>query len=372
MVAEYVNGKLDREFVWGDDPDDLIQIKRDSNGDGAVDQTLYPVDDELNTVHALTDENGNVVERYRYESDGKMQVEAPDFSQRSYSLFGNTIGWQGRPWFGSYGYFRNRWLDTDSHSWMSPDPAHYPDNVANAYAPFGRDGGINKNDPEGLYYLVSARGAPRTPLVWTKPVDGDGRVYSSLAKFNNVTIFIHGFNVDEEHSRHWTNDIENRLISQPGEKYVGSLIGLDWAGDTGEFGGEASGGLDSALNFVGNIHDARVAGSSLALLIRQIRTHVPSARINLLSHSLGAEVLLAGLQVLHDEGAQVPFVSTAIMMQAAVPAAYLISRPVFTGRNPTAGPLYEDFDSYIGRYADAPLWCRQTVLSISTRHPTML
>ena len=144
-------------------------------------------------------------------------------------------------------------------------------------------------------------------------------------------------------------------MSQPGEKYMGSLIGLDWGGDRGEFGGRNSPGLDSDLNFVGNIYEARVAGPSLALLIQKIRADAPSAKINLLSHSLGAEVLLAGLQALHDSGARAPLISTAITMEAAVPAAYLMPRPAFTGRNPRSGPLYDDFDSFAGRYMDAPL-----------------
>jgi YD repeat-containing protein len=295
VIAEYMNGRLDREYVWGNEADELVQVKRDTDGDGTLDQTLYPLTDEMNTVHALTDQNGQVVERYAYEADGRSTVLGTDFSPRSFSLFGNTITWQGRPWTGTCGYFRNRWLDAESHSWITPDPAHYPDNIANTYAPFGRDGGVNTTDPWGLWYLVSVREDFRT-LTWRRRCDrpgNEGCIYASLNDQPAATIFVHGYNVDSEHAIYREEHIEARL-NKAG--YHGSVIGFTWPGNVGLLGGRDVPEWRAFLNFIHDVGEARKSGAGLAQLVREIRANTkPGLKLNLLSHSLGAEALLSGL-----------------------------------------------------------------------------
>jgi YD repeat-containing protein len=152
VVAEYKDGRLDREYVWGNGPDELLQIKRSSAGDGTLDQTLYPLQDTQASITALTDESGAAVERYAYEAYGKTQILAPDNSPRTSSLFGNLYTWQGHPWTGSYGFFRSRLFDSDSRTWLTPDPIQYSSPAANLYTGFNMDGGINGVDPLGAEY----------------------------------------------------------------------------------------------------------------------------------------------------------------------------------------------------------------------------
>jgi YD repeat-containing protein len=152
VVAEYKDGRLDREYLWGNGPDELLQIKRDSGGTGTLDQALYPLQDTQASVTALTDQNGAAVERYAYEAYGRTQILAPDNSGRTTSLFGNLYTWQGHPWTGSLGFFRARLFDSDSRTWLTPDPLQYSSPAANLYAGFNLDGGVNGTDPLGAEY----------------------------------------------------------------------------------------------------------------------------------------------------------------------------------------------------------------------------
>jgi pimeloyl-ACP methyl ester carboxylesterase len=121
------------------------------------------------------------------------------------------------------------------------------------------------------------------------------------------------------------------------------------------------GGLPSGLYFGLDIGQARKSGSGLAGLVRAIRREVhPTPKLSILAHSLGAEVLLAGLQLLAQDGGRV--VDTAMMAQAAVPPSYLMK-----GKNPIPRYLYysrgtgdseerientKEYEDW-GRYADA-------------------
>jgi YD repeat-containing protein len=152
VVAEYKDGRLDREYLWGNGPDELLQIKWDSGGTGTLDQALYPLQDTQASVTALTDQNGAPVERYAYEAYGKIQILAPDNSGRTASLFGNLYTWQGHPWTGSLGFFRARLFDSESRTWLTPDPLQYSSPAANLYTGFNLDGGVNGTDPLGAVY----------------------------------------------------------------------------------------------------------------------------------------------------------------------------------------------------------------------------
>jgi len=152
VISEYKGAQLDREYVWGNGTDELVQVKRDSDADGTLDQTLYPLQDTQASITALTDVSGGPVERYAYEAYGKTSILGPDASPRTFSLVGNSYLWQGRPWTGGYGYFRARYFDPASRTWTTPDPLSYSSPVANLYAGFNLDGGVNGMDAFGAVY----------------------------------------------------------------------------------------------------------------------------------------------------------------------------------------------------------------------------
>ena len=169
-------------------------------------------------------------------------------------------------------------------------------------------------------------------------------VESPILRERRTTIFIHGYHVDAERAKFWTKTMDARLHKFG---YRDSIIGLDWEGDEG-----------TAADFLLNVDNARETGPALVKMISTIRSHVPGVRISLLTHSLGAEVALAGLELLAKDGKR--FVEVAAMTEAAVPAAYLM-----TGPNPNLKDLKEK-EAYFGvdslkpriedwgRYQDAP------------------
>ncbi len=106
---------------------------------GFVDMTgsspvpYFYVTDHLGSVLAVTDANGNLVERYEYDAWGKvLSVTDANGNALARSAIGNRILWQGREysWTTSLYYFRNRWYDPVIGRWISKDP-------------IGINGGIN-------------------------------------------------------------------------------------------------------------------------------------------------------------------------------------------------------------------------------------
>ncbi len=76
VVAEYVQEaggtawQLERRHHWGRWIDDLAVEEVDTDADGVLDNTLYPVTDLLGSVQLLTDATGEIVERVEYQTDG--------------------------------------------------------------------------------------------------------------------------------------------------------------------------------------------------------------------------------------------------------------------------------------------------------------
>ncbi len=64
------NWQLDRRHHWGRWIDDLAVEQVDTDHDGALDTTLWPVTDLLGSVQLLTDAASHIVERVEYETDG--------------------------------------------------------------------------------------------------------------------------------------------------------------------------------------------------------------------------------------------------------------------------------------------------------------
>ncbi|MCU0293643.1 MAG: hypothetical protein MUF10_16925 [Thermoanaerobaculaceae bacterium] len=69
-VAGQTNVHLDRRHHWGRWIDDLVAEQVDTDHDGTLETTLYPVTDLLGSVEILTDDTGRIVERITYDPDG--------------------------------------------------------------------------------------------------------------------------------------------------------------------------------------------------------------------------------------------------------------------------------------------------------------
>ncbi len=123
---------------------------------GFVDMTgsspvpYFYVTDHLGSVLAVTDANGNLVERYEYDAWGKvLSVTDANGNALTRSAIGNRILWQAREYSWTTGlyYFRNCWYDPVVGRWISKDPIGLNGGI-NLYE-FCDDSGPNAIDPFG-------------------------------------------------------------------------------------------------------------------------------------------------------------------------------------------------------------------------------
>ncbi|HEY0762426.1 MAG TPA: RHS repeat-associated core domain-containing protein [Pyrinomonadaceae bacterium] len=131
---------LDREN--GGNPVDYLNgagVDEHLRQSSVVSGTLYPLQDHLGSIGALTDVGGNVVERMQYEPFGGGS--------------GSTLtryGYAGRERDGATGllYYRARWYDSEQGRFLSEDPAGLAVGL-NLYTYAGNNP-IFYNDPFGL------------------------------------------------------------------------------------------------------------------------------------------------------------------------------------------------------------------------------
>ena len=102
------------------------------------------------SITALTDENGNVVERYRYDAYGNTQILSPTGDDRDQSSVGNVFMYTGRyyhPELELY-YFRARYYDPAIGRFIGRDPLEYVDGMS-MYRGYFALGGM---DPSGTLW----------------------------------------------------------------------------------------------------------------------------------------------------------------------------------------------------------------------------
>ncbi len=117
VVQEYDNGTLGNSYAYGpyvDEPCALINKHNEKS---------YYHTGSLYSVEAMTDENGNVVESYSYDSYGKTYIYDPANSLIDKSLVGNTYGFTGRRLDKEVDlyFFRARYYDVDLGRFIGRD-----------------------------------------------------------------------------------------------------------------------------------------------------------------------------------------------------------------------------------------------------------
>ncbi|QDU01709.1 tRNA3(Ser)-specific nuclease WapA precursor [Gimesia chilikensis] len=125
----------ERQYVWGlRYLDDLVLRDRDTTGDGTLDERLYALQDGNWNVTAICDENGDVQERYAYDSYGAPTFLTPSFSSRSNSSFDWDTLFTGYRWETASELFhvRNRVYHSVLGCWIQRDRLGYIDG-ANLY-----------------------------------------------------------------------------------------------------------------------------------------------------------------------------------------------------------------------------------------------
>jgi RHS repeat-associated protein len=179
-IAEYVNGAFSQSYVYGSYIDEPL-----AKYTSGTNPPLYYHASNLYSIAALTDNAGNVVERYRYDPYGKATVLAPDgVTVRPNSLYKNDIAWEGRRIDRETNlmYFRQRMYSMDLGIFISRyykilvDPHFYrfqfnkPTKMSD---PMGdptdivhidSDGGGGREDP--IYYADSSMTVTRLYNEW--------------------------------------------------------------------------------------------------------------------------------------------------------------------------------------------------------------
>jgi RHS repeat-associated protein len=128
---------------------------RDTTGDGNPDETLYYLTDAQMNVTALTDPNGQVVERYVYDAYGQPTILDANRSPITWSNSRRNeilyCGYRYDPETGNY-HVRNREYDPALGVWRQADPAGFVDGM-NLHQ-YVESRAINYVDPSGLQQML--------------------------------------------------------------------------------------------------------------------------------------------------------------------------------------------------------------------------
>ncbi len=141
------NGDLIRTYVWGAGIDNMLSLTTY----GTQTNTYFPLKDHQNTIIALTDDIGSIVETYDYNAWGRvMAVKDALGNSLTDSLVGNRYLYQGREidWEAGLYYFRARWYNPETGRWLSKDPIGISGGL-NLYE-FCGSNPVNSIDPLGL------------------------------------------------------------------------------------------------------------------------------------------------------------------------------------------------------------------------------
>ena len=149
IVAETDDtGTVLRRYEYGPGIDDILSM---TAIDGQTETTYRYVKDHLNTVIALVDDQGGIVESYDYDAWGNvLAVRDGQGLPLAESALGNRFLFQGREYSWSTGLynFRARWYDPETGRWLSNDPIGISGGL-NQYV-FCGNNPVNFRDPWGL------------------------------------------------------------------------------------------------------------------------------------------------------------------------------------------------------------------------------
>jgi RHS repeat-associated protein len=158
VVADTDNsGNLLRTYTYGPGVDDILAMT--IHGSGGT-TNYYYLKDLANTVLALANSSGSIVESYVYDAYGNVTIRNGSGTVIPVSAYGNRFLFQGR----EYDYttqlyhFRARWYDPETGRWLSNDPIGISGGL-NLYA-FCANNPVNFVDPmgTGVFKILSSLG----------------------------------------------------------------------------------------------------------------------------------------------------------------------------------------------------------------------
>ena len=140
-------GAVVRGTLHGPGIDNVLSITTYSSVET---NSFYYLTDHLGSVIAITDDQGEVVEQYRYDAWGRVSVFDEVGAPLTESAIGNSYTFQGRQhsWATGLTHFRARWYDPITGRWLSKDPIRIRGGL-NLYAAFVNSP-VMYTDPLGL------------------------------------------------------------------------------------------------------------------------------------------------------------------------------------------------------------------------------
>jgi RHS repeat-associated protein len=111
--------------------------------------------DGLGSTIALTGENGELLESYRYDAFGAATILSPStLDPRPSTAFGNRFLFTGREWLSQVGLYdyRNRVYSAQIGRFLQTDPIRFAAGDVNIYRYVSNDP-LNLWDPWGLYWF---------------------------------------------------------------------------------------------------------------------------------------------------------------------------------------------------------------------------
>jgi RHS repeat-associated protein len=144
-----------QRYIHGRGIDEIVLMEKDTGFDGIPDSDYYYHTDALGSFVALTEENGNVVTRYRYDPNGNdpQNSSAP---QQMISPHNNLYLFTGRRYDmeSELYYYRARYFSPRLGRFLQRDPVGYADGM-NPYQ-YVRGNPTNFVDPSGLRRVHSS------------------------------------------------------------------------------------------------------------------------------------------------------------------------------------------------------------------------
>jgi RHS repeat-associated protein len=142
--TDLMNNTASATYVQGAGIDEIVS-KTDVNG------TIYYHQDGLGSTTALSNEEGQIVERYTYDIFGQATVWALGGLIITGSAYRNRFTYTGREWLGEIGLYdyRNRVYSAELGRFLQTDPILFQAGDVNIYRYVANDP-VNWIDPEGL------------------------------------------------------------------------------------------------------------------------------------------------------------------------------------------------------------------------------
>ena len=158
------SGQVTKQYFWGNGIDELLRL---DIYNGSSSTPYYVHTDNIGSTTAITDGNGNLVERVTYDSYGVPTFTDALGQTLKKSTIRNTTLFQGREYdydLSLYNY-RARYLDPSLGRFLQTDPLGYQDSM-NLYQGMNMNP-VNFVDPRGLE-IIKAELNPETDIFNTQ------------------------------------------------------------------------------------------------------------------------------------------------------------------------------------------------------------